>query len=100
MRLTLPLKGQEGSLRDHLNQVQKSTGHRDPRLDSVQVPIGGERLWNHFWRLYKGSSVSYVEIEAYCRMTGAEFDPWEVEVLMSMEAAAGTVITERLKDGH
>jgi len=102
MKLTLPMKPGQGSLKDHLSQVEKATGYRDPRLDSVQLPQGGERLWRHFWRVYRGSAIPYAEIEAYCRLTGAEFDPWEIEVLIGMEIAAGEVITERIQngDGH
>lgn len=55
-----------------------------------------EPLYEHFRRLHQRRQygyaapqpLTYLEIDAYSRLTGAAFDPWEVEVLCRLDDAA------------
>ena len=82
------------TLREHLEQVERQTGHRDPLLDSVQVPEGGEWIWTIYWRLRKEQSLSYQDIDAFCRVTGEQLATWEVEALFAMDQAVTGYIGE------
>lgn len=59
-----------------------------PEQERHVVPDGGEYAWLVFWQLWRGTRMSFAELEAYCRVTGTELEPWEIEALMAMDAAA------------
>ena len=76
----------------------KSLGREDePRGEYVLPPDGGEFVWAEFWRLRTDQSLSYQEIEAYCRLTKARFEPWELEALWAMNAE---ILRWRAHGGH
>lgn len=58
------------------------------------VPDGGEYLWRWFWKLSRARSnvgfgqgpLTYSEIEAWSRLTGANPDEFEVRTIMAMDA--------------
>lgn len=63
-------------------------------LRSPALPPAGIPVWNAFARLsYSRSSngfganpIPYTEIEAFCRLTGTDLSPWEVETITALDA--------------
>lgn len=52
-------------------------------------------LWQLFFALsaarrsgLSAQPLTYTDIEAYCRLTGTDLSPWELETLTVMDAAA------------
>lgn len=78
----------KGSLRDHLEAVEKQTGHRDERLDEPEMPCGWEPTWNAFWLMYSGQVLTFAEIDAWSRLTGEVLTPHEAEMLRKMSVVA------------
>ena len=43
-------------------------------------------IWAKYLRLNKGcDSVGYAEIDAYCRLTGDNVNPWEIDLLIDLD---------------
>lgn len=72
------------------------TGEKPQRLaDAVSLPDGCAQLWRSFLDLHscRGSSgfgpspIGYVDMDAYQRMTGMPFAPWEVTAIRRADAA-------------
>ena len=81
-------------MRAQLEQVEKSTGHRDSLLDSVVIPDGFRYLWELFWEIRSGSSegmsgskVTWRDLSDYQALTGITLDAWEIEAVMAMDSA-------------
>lgn len=84
-------------LRQHLLSVQ-ANGGRAPQLE-VQPPAGGELLVDAHLDL-RGTSgaglgganpLAPSELEAWARLQGLALTPWEVDTLLAMDRAAGSV---------
>jgi len=101
LELDFPLNPEEmdedrrTTLRTQLEQVGKTTGKRDPRLDGPEIPPAGEHIWAWFWALDSARSssgfgispIGYGDIDAWARRTGVDPTPWEVSVLRDMDMA-------------
>lgn len=82
------------SLYDHLVQIQKQTGFKDPQLEPLTFPAGSIYLWNWFWELDKGRSgtgfgpapLAYTEILAWSVLTHNNPTPFEIAVLKDMDS--------------
>ena len=81
------------SKRAYLKQAAKSRG-REPQEEEVWIPEEGARIWLLYWRLRKGQSISYQEIEAFQRVTGYELESWEVEIVVKIDASVENAIAE------
>lgn len=73
------------TLRSQLEHVEDSTGIHDELLDSVNVPLGGEFIWEIFWKIAK--DFTYTELEAFCNLTGLHLGLWEINALSLMASA-------------
>ena len=88
-------QGEGGTLRDHLEQVEKSTGGRvrPPELDLPDLPDPVAHVWEWFADLHRarGSNgfgpnpLTYSEMAAWARLTGADPGPWEVALLKHLD---------------
>lgn len=83
------------SLREQLEQVERTSGRRDPLLDSVRIPEGFEYLWALFWEArggasdgFSGARLTWRDLEAFQAVTGIAFDAFEVDAIMAMDKAA------------
>ncbi len=74
-------------MRVHLQQAEKATGHHPVELDAVEIPPGGEWLWECYWELRHGEPITLAEIEALCRLRNITFTPWEIGTLRAMDTA-------------
>lgn len=81
---------------DHLLAVERTTGKRPQiLLDAPPLPQGCEDLWRMFNELHacRGSTgfgpsrIGFVEIDAYGRVKGIRFQPWEVEAIQKADLA-------------
>ena len=83
----MPIKGSKGGLtqRKNLEQVAKATKKRPSQLDQ-RVPEPLKHLWKWYDKELKWSSpLSYLELEAWSRLTRREVTAVEVDVLMNLD---------------
>lgn len=89
------------SLRAHLQRLFESTGKLDPRLDARPIPAAGAAVWELFVTLSAArrsgmgaSPLTFVDIEAYCRLAGITLTGWELDTLLMIDQAALAVATK------
>lgn len=82
-------------LRTHLEHIVKITGKDDPDLYVPPFPEPIRRLWDKFLSLHDGRTygingvnpISYVDMDAWMRVTGNSLDEWEVKAVMRLDKA-------------
>jgi hypothetical protein len=87
-QLMLSEKQEDGkTYRDHLEALSKRRGITHPDLIGPDLPDAFKYIWNWFCELSSSSdgSLTYREIEAWSRLTGARPTPAEVKLIMAME---------------
>jgi len=84
-------------LRVQLEQVERSTGHHDERLDSIKIPEGFEYLFDVYMKLRRSQALTYSDLVSYQHITGKEFDAFEVDALFAMDSAMEAYLEERMK---
>lgn len=80
-----------------LEQVERSTGHHDERLDSVKIPEGFEYLFDIYLKLRRGQALTYLDLVAYQDITGKEFDAFEIDALFAMDSAMEAYLEKRME---
>lgn len=78
---------------DHYAVLEKKG--RKVRPKGPTLPPEAVYLWNHFTLLHAARTgngmgpnpITYGELDAYSRMTGAAFDPWEVRAIRALDDA-------------
>jgi hypothetical protein len=90
VRLSLPPRGAKGSasLLEHLRQVERTTGHRDPLLDPPAPPPAARLVWDTFWAIYGGQPLTFAEIAAWSGLTGEDLTPGEAEAVKALSMVA------------
>lgn len=79
--------------REHLEQVERDSGFRPAELDTPDIPEAAEHVWRWFLELSqaRGSTgfgpapLTYQDIAAWARLTGADPSPWEIGVLKRLD---------------
>jgi len=87
---------------DSLIQVMAVTGEIPEELEGPELPSIFEDLWSEFIHLANttqmGSSgvepIQPSEVEAWSRLTGASFRPWQVSLIFDMDRARRQVLIE------
>ncbi len=85
-------------MRVQLEQVERSVGHHDERLDSVKIPQGFEYLFEIYLKLRRGQALTYNDLVSYQSITGKVFDAFEVDALFAMDSAMEAFLEERMKN--
>ena len=83
------------SLRKHLEVAAESTGSAPARLvEHGELPLGYGHLWEWLKQLSRtrtiglvANAISYTEIAAWAALTGNRPTPFEVAILVDMDAA-------------
>lgn len=83
----------DGTLREHLEQVERQTGRRPKDLDGPDFPNLMSHLWTAFLDLnnsrsmgqYSANPISYQEIEAYCRLSAVPLTPRDVDAIKAID---------------
>lgn len=81
--------------------VQQQTGVTPQMLlDAPALPEGCESLWDAFRELHacRGSGpqrITYLDIDAYQRVNGVRFAPWQLDAIRQADAAFLTDYAER-----
>lgn|GEM_PF-1180188 len=92
------------SLREHLLTHYRRTGVLPAMLaNAPELPEGMEVLWNDFLALHgsRGHTMSgparitFSDIDAYQRVTGASLQPWEINAIRGADNAYLTVQAEQ-----
>jgi hypothetical protein len=93
-------------LRATLEQVERSSGHRDDRLNVPEPAPEVRYLFGLFAEIkagategFSGSRVTWTDLVNYERLAGIMLDPCEVTAIMEMDAAAREVADEEAPDG-
>ena len=83
-------------LREHLEAAYRQTGKLPALLaDAPRLPMGTEALWRDFLSLHasRGSNgfglnrIGYLELDAYQRVHGFRFEPWQIDAIQRADAA-------------
>lgn len=56
-------------------------------LQEVEVPGEAVHVFEGFWKVFGSEPLTWTEIGSYCRLTGDEFEPWELDALIRMDRA-------------
>lgn len=81
---------------DHLLSVERQTGKTPQMLaDAPTLPCGCEELWSIFCELsacrgsngFGPSRITFVDIDAYQRVTGTKLLPWEMKAIRKADDA-------------
>ncbi|WP_437411788.1 phage tail assembly chaperone [Sinorhizobium meliloti] len=66
-----------------------------------EAPAFGVHIWDWFVELhnsrqsgFSANPISFGEIEAFCRLTGALIDPWELSVIRRMDQVVLSIINK------
>lgn len=88
---------QDGAtVREHLEAIQRQTGFTPDALAfAPSLPDGLEPLWHDFSALHNGrgsngfgpSQITFSEIDAYQRVIGIRFAPWQLDAIRRADAA-------------
>ena len=93
------------TLREHLTTVWERTGNKPERLAN-DLPDGCSNLWHDFLALHnsRGSAgmggplrISWADLDAYQRVRGFRFEPWEIEAIRRADGAYMTHFAESRK---
>lgn len=93
-------------MREHLESYERQTGRVHPMLaEAPGLPEGLVPLWNDFMALHeaRGSAgfgparLSYADIDAYQRVNGTRFVPWQIAALRRADSAYMTHYAETHK---
>ena len=90
-------------MREHLEQVWKSTGRKPEGLDPPPFPDVVNHVWAWFIELHNArpqtgmgvSPITYSEISAWSSLTGVIPNPWEVGVIKSIDRVFITVNSKK-----
>lgn len=83
-----------GSVGDHL-AAMKRKGRGPKTIAAPDLPPGTVHIWNAFAQIHaaRGGSeigpnpISYLELDAYCRVTKTALGPWEIDVIRALDDA-------------
>lgn len=87
----------EGSLREHLELVQKRTGRKPPELKMPPFPFALHREWRWFMDLNAARQVqgmgtpapmSYTELGNYFQLLGERPAKWQLRLLRQLDSEA------------
>jgi hypothetical protein len=89
--LSKPVEGGHSSQtkREHYRAVWKGTGIKPPQLDGPTPPKDMLYLWR--WLMDLPHPLSFIELEAWSRLTGVVLGRWEVEALITLDKARADV---------
>ena len=103
-RLLKPLPDGSGTQRDALLSFQRQSGLRQAELDPpVQAPPALLYLWEWFWQMSQGRSVSMggimpippSEMLAWCTLKRIELQRWEFDAIQALDATFMRVAAEK-----
>jgi hypothetical protein len=80
-----------GTVNDHLAALERKG--RRPKMVEPELPPGTAHIWNTFVQLsaartgngFGANPLPYGEIEAFCRLTRTDLEPWEIDVIRALD---------------
>lgn len=93
-RLELEKPQKDGTpLRVHLEKIEEKTGKTPKEMELPEFPDAAENAWDSWQELSESrppgfsgpSAITYLEIEAYIRMTGTTLTYWEVDAIKMID---------------
>lgn len=94
-------KAGSASVADHYAALAKKGRKAQPKGPSL--PPEAVHLWNHFVQLHAARTsggmgpnpITYAELDAYCRLTAAGLDAWEVGAVRALDDAYLASLAEK-----
>lgn len=78
-----PPPGSDRPLREHLQQIQKATGHTPKELaDQPECPPELAYVWEWYWQLPR--PFSFTELHHWSQLTRRRIRAWEADLLSSL----------------
>jgi hypothetical protein len=84
--------GKDGSLREHLEQVERQTGRKLQELEAPDFPFTLSYLWSAFLSLnnsrssgYSSNPISFTEIKAFVELTHIPLSARDVETIKLLD---------------
>lgn len=82
------------SEREHLEQVERQTGHRPKALDGPDFPLLMSHVWSAFIALSNGRSmgfsgpnpISYQDIKTWKELTDTPLSSWEIQAIKMVDS--------------
>lgn len=76
-----------------LESVERQTGKRQPELDGPELPLDVAHIWRWFVEIAAGrgsngwgpNPISYLDIDAWARLTGTIMRPTEVRAIVLVD---------------
>lgn len=90
---------------DHYAALAKKGKKARPK--SPELPFEAVHIWNHFVRLsgartgngFGANPISFSEMDAYSRLCGWAFDPWEIDAIRLLDDAYLSISAEQSSKG-
>lgn len=64
------------------------------KMEEGETPESRDLLWLIFWDLFTGELTTYTEIQSYLHLSNLSLNPYEVELLRSMDSTACGAVSE------
>jgi len=82
------------SEREHLEQVERQTGHRPKALDGPDFPLLMSHVWSAFIAISNGRSmgfsgpspISYQDIKTWKELTDTPLSSWEIRAIKMVDS--------------
>lgn len=67
-------------------QVFKTLGRKPAQLENLPVPPEGmQYLWDYYKEVFTGEPITYLEMEAWVKLTRRHLEPWEVKAIKALD---------------
>lgn len=73
---------------------EKMKQELESKLEEADIPECRDILWLIFWDIFSGELVTYSDIQSYLYLTQLTLNPYEVELLRSMDNAGCSAVND------
>lgn len=81
----------------------QKTGKKHPKDNPVDFPPEAEHIWRYWIELNKArqsngfgiNTISWLELDAWSRMTNTDLEPWEINAIFDIDAEYLQLVSEQ-----
>lgn len=81
--------------REHLELIWESTGQFPRALEEPSIPERFDKVWDVYWEIRNGESITYQELRSYIELSGDVLTPWEVEQIRFIDKIVCNELSKR-----